>query len=117
MNKNSLVLLVALVCYPILIFFCLKFYKEEYTENMCYFARPCVRFCCKIEEECTNSYIKENFNSSEVVQYEFISFDDSYEDNNDTEKFQIYIGKPKCFLSKSIETKDWKFSSVSLYRL
>jgi hypothetical protein len=111
-SKNSLVFLIALVGYPILIFFCITFHKEQVIDSNCYFSRPCVRFCCKVEYECNESYVKSKFNSSHIFESEQYSFYHEYETENETREYEVFIGKPSCFLTQS-STEDWKYSTVS----
>lgn len=114
MNKNILVFIIAIIGYPILIFFCTKFHKESYVESMCYFSRPCARFCCKIESECTESYVEEKFNTSLLFENPYFTFYEPDETTeNETEKnFQLYFGKPQCFLTEP-KASGWNFSTVS----
>lgn len=117
-NKHTLILLAALIIYPILIHFSLTLRKSSDSEGFCYFARPCVSFCCKNgSADCSESAIRSKFNTSDLFSQhnDFYMFDDYGGEDNDTNsnRYEIYFGEPKCFLTHPDEHQEWKFSSVS----
>lgn len=68
----------AVICYAVLIGL-FVFYQQKPNRN-CARGQACIRFCCKNEATCNETFIREHF---EIGR----SFDD----------FQVLLGEPKCF--------------------
>lgn len=95
----------AILIYLFLIMMVFMLEEKEIIEGPCGWANPCVRFCCRDSSACKEKYIRQNFNKSFLEAY-----DD--ENENDTEKYRILIGKPLCTLETITVNDEWSFDLV-----
>lgn len=115
MNKISLTAFTALVGYPIILFFVVQFMKRTDDTSMfsgsCDFGRSCLNFCCQKNSECTESYVRANFNLSKYYKNEYAEFF-HMDDDEFTDPLKVTIGKPKCFLAAI--AANWSFYAVDI---
>lgn len=90
MYQQRKVIIGALIVYLILLisFFVLR--NKEQSNNDCGFSNFCIRFCCKDNATCNETYIIQNFNESNFGLVD---------EDGKPKELNIYFGEPKCHLT------------------
>lgn len=87
----------ASVIYLLLIIIFVNYQHKPAFEYVCTHDSPCIRFCCRNQSTCNDTFIRQSFNVSEY------SINPSY---------KIMMGEPRCSKTSAESNQTWSFLSV-----
>lgn len=92
------------VCYFGLIILLVHYHKQAESDDFCKFHDPCIRFCCKDQVSCDESFIRKNFKPD-------ITHASGYVEKG---SFIVKKGAPKCFTKLVDSHQPWTILGVNI---